>query len=71
MAKYIENRISFNDLVAFFCEDKTDMNDLMRILREEKKLGVNVVHCPPSSEHYSVEYQPRIAISDLRYSKRN
>ena len=68
MAKYLENRVSFNDMSAFFCEDKEDMNQLMRILRDEMRLhGINVVHAPPSDEPSTVEFLPRIAISELRF----
>lgn len=56
-----------NDMIAFFCEDKADMNELLQVLREEKRLAINVAHSPPSQEPLSVEYQPRMAISDLRY----
>lgn len=43
------------------------VNELMRILREEKRLRVNVVHSPTSSEPSTSEFQPRMAISELRY----
>ena len=67
MGKYVENRVNYNDRIAFFCEDKADMNELLQVLREEKGLAINVAHSPPSHEPLSVEYQPRMAISDLRY----
>ena len=66
MGKYVENRLSYNDMIAFFCEDKNDMNNLLQVLREEKRLAVNAVHSPPSQEPVTIEYQPRMAISDLR-----
>jgi len=66
MGKYVENRVNYNDRIAFFCEDKADMNELLQVLREEKGLAINVAHSPPSHEPLSVEYQPRMAISDLR-----
>ena len=67
MAKYLENRVPFHDLTAFYCEDKDDMNQLMRVLREDMKLqGINVVHAPPSGDSNAVEFQPRMAISELR-----
>lgn len=67
MAMYVENSIGFNDLKAFFCENKDDMNDLMKILREEKNLAINVVHSPRNDNEPSTsEFQPRMAISDLK-----
>lgn len=89
MAKYVEGCISFNDMKAFFCENKDDsnltlitsnllfsfvlnllcfsiVNELMRVLREEKRLGVNVVHSPPSNQPLTSEFQPRVAITELK-----
>lgn len=90
MAKYVENSIGFNDMKAFFCENKDDsnylfkfkfflftfmltiwefsviVNDLMKILREERQLAVNVVHSPRSDEPSTSEFQPRMALSDLK-----
>ena len=42
------------------------VNDLMRILRDEKHLGVNVVHSPPAYEPSTSEFQPRVAITELK-----
>ncbi|XP_046447259.1 structural maintenance of chromosomes protein 5-like isoform X2 [Daphnia pulex] len=67
MAKYVENSIGFNDMKAFYCENKDDMNDLMKILREDRHLPVNVVHSPRNdNEPLTSEFQPRMAISDLK-----
>ena len=38
----------------------------MRILRDEKHLGVNVVHSPPAYEPSTSEFQPRVAITELK-----
>jgi hypothetical protein len=43
------------------------VNDLMKILREDRHLPVNVVHSPRNdNEPLTSEFQPRMAISDLK-----
>lgn len=57
--------MSIRDLLAFTCEDKEDMNNLVRILRDEKNLKINVVHS--GSEHQaSSSFKPSVPISNLR-----
>jgi hypothetical protein len=64
-AKYVEQIIPNRDLLAFTCEDIEDMNNLVKILRHQKNLKVNIVHSgsehPPSSS-----FEPSVAISNLR-----
>ncbi|XP_076039219.1 structural maintenance of chromosomes protein 5-like isoform X2 [Oratosquilla oratoria] len=43
--KYVEDRISRQDMVAFVCEDKEDMNKFKKFMDQEK-LRVNIVHAP-------------------------
>ncbi|CAL7950406.1 unnamed protein product [Xylocopa violacea] len=62
-AKYLETIISFRDLIAFVCEDKSDMNMLLHYLRDELQLQVNVVHSDPA-KHVSME--PNIPLERLK-----
>lgn len=62
-AKYLENIISYRDLIAFTCENKQDMKLLLMYLREKQKLQVNVIHSDPIKQ---VSMQPNIPIDDLR-----
>ncbi|XP_011880783.1 PREDICTED: structural maintenance of chromosomes protein 5 [Vollenhovia emeryi] len=61
-AKYLENIIPFRDLIAFTCEDKRDMNLLLKYLREQQKLQVNVVH---SDSTRRISMQPNIPIESI------
>ncbi|KAL0107255.1 hypothetical protein PUN28_015650 [Cardiocondyla obscurior] len=62
-AKYLENIIPFRDLIAFTCEDKQDMNLLLKYLREQQKLQVNVVHSDPIK---NISLQPRIPMENIK-----
>lgn len=62
-AKYLENIIPFRDLIAFTCEDKRDMNLLLKYLRDQQKLQVNVVHSDPMKR---VSMQPNISIENIK-----
>ncbi|KYQ56942.1 Structural maintenance of chromosomes protein 5 [Trachymyrmex zeteki] len=62
-AKYLESIIPFRDLIAFTCEDKKDMNLLLKYLREQQKLKVNVVHSDPMKR---VTLQPNIPIENIQ-----
>jgi len=62
-AKYLENIIPFRDLIAFTCEDKRDMNLLLKYLREQQKLKINVVHSDPMKR---VTLQPNIPIENIQ-----
>ncbi|XP_071634268.1 structural maintenance of chromosomes protein 5 [Temnothorax longispinosus] len=62
-AKYLENIISFRDLVAFTCEDKKDMNLLLKYLRDQQKLQVNVVHSDPMKR---ISMQPNIPMENIK-----
>lgn len=48
--KYLENVISFRDLIAFTCENKQDMNLLLKYLRDQQKLQINVIHSDPTKK---------------------
>ena len=63
-SKYIESIIPFRDLIAFVCEDKSDMNKLLRQLRGQLKLTVNVAHSDP---HRNVRMAPNIPIGDIQH----
>lgn len=62
-AKYFESSISPRDLYAFVCEDVNDMNLLLRYLREEQNLTVNVLHVDPSRQ---VSRAPRVPLEQIK-----
>ncbi|KAL1509021.1 hypothetical protein ABEB36_003827 [Hypothenemus hampei] len=62
-AKFVESMIPLRDRLAFTCTDKNDMNNLIRQLREEQGLCVNVLHSDPPRQNYN---QPNIPIERLR-----
>ncbi|XP_076749456.1 structural maintenance of chromosomes 5 isoform X2 [Xylocopa sonorina] len=62
-AKYLETIISFRDLIAFVCEDKSDMNRLLHYLRDELELQVNVVHSDPAKH---VPMEPNIPLERIK-----
>lgn len=62
-AKYLENIIPMRDLIAFTCENKQDMNLLLKYLRDQQKLQVNVVHSDPMKK---VSMQPQIPLEDIK-----
>ncbi|XP_060521570.1 structural maintenance of chromosomes protein 5 isoform X2 [Cylas formicarius] len=61
-AKYLEACIPLQDRLAFTCVEKEDMNMLIRCLRQEKKLSVNVVHSGIVGE----KFLPNVPIERLR-----
>lgn len=61
--KYLEHIIPVRDLVAFICESKEDMNLLLRSLRDECKLQVNVAHSDPNR---AINLEPNIPIDSIR-----
>ncbi|XP_050458298.1 structural maintenance of chromosomes protein 5 [Cataglyphis hispanica] len=61
-AKYLENIIPFRDLVAFTCENKQDMNLLLRYLRDQQKLQVNAVY----SDNTKKIMPPNIPLQDIK-----
>nr|XP_003704386.1 PREDICTED: structural maintenance of chromosomes protein 5 [Megachile rotundata] len=62
-AKYLENVIPYRDLIAFVCENKKDMNLLLRCLRDEQKLQVNAVHSDPMKQ---VFMQPNVPLENIK-----
>jgi len=61
-AKYLENIISFRDLVAFTCENKQDMNLLLKYLRDQQKLQVNAIY----SDTTKKIMPPNIPLQDIK-----
>ncbi|XP_071746620.1 LOW QUALITY PROTEIN: structural maintenance of chromosomes protein 5 [Lepeophtheirus salmonis] len=57
-AFYFENSINIRDLVAFGAEETEDVSEILRFLRKEKNLKVNVIHMSPNVNMNS--FQPRI-----------
>ncbi|XP_066153338.1 structural maintenance of chromosomes protein 5 [Euwallacea fornicatus] len=62
-AKYIESMIPLRDRLAFTCTEKSDMNLLIRSLREQQGLSINALHSGPAPEGYN---QPNIPIQNLK-----
>lgn len=62
-AKYFENIIPQRDLTAFVCEDKNDMNLLLKYLRDQQKLRINAVHSDPNRV---VNHQPSIPLQNIQ-----
>ncbi|CAI9735468.1 Hypothetical predicted protein [Octopus vulgaris] len=62
-AKFIESFVSFNDLRSFVCENADDMDLLLSKIRDEQKLKINCVKCPPQDITY---FRPRIPIQNLK-----
>lgn len=68
-SKYFENVLPHRDLCAFVCEDKQDMNLLMKHLRDQQRLQVNCVHSDPNK---NVNMNPRIPVESIaRYGFEN
>ncbi|CAO1435643.1 unnamed protein product [Diamesa serratosioi] len=61
-AKYIENTIAIKDLISFTCTTKQDMAKLIKKLRNEMGLAVNVAFVEDSNE---IEFMPDYTIKDL------
>ncbi|XP_051166122.1 structural maintenance of chromosomes protein 5 [Leptopilina boulardi] len=61
-SKYLESTISYNDMIAFVCENSEDMNLLVNSLRGQQKLVVNVVHSDPNR---NVRMNPNIPIEEI------
>ncbi|XP_014296663.2 structural maintenance of chromosomes protein 5 [Microplitis demolitor] len=57
-AKYVERVIAQRDLLAFVCENKDDMNLLLKYLREDRKLIINAVHSDPNKPYDNRPYIP-------------
>ncbi|CAO1426736.1 unnamed protein product [Diamesa hyperborea] len=61
-AKYIENTIGIKDLISFTCTKKQDMAKLIKKLRNEMSLAVNVAFVEDSNE---IEFEPNYDIKEL------
>lgn len=59
-AKYVENTIAMKDLTAFVCTDKNDMKQLIKKLRVDMKLQVNIAF---SEDTNQLEFEP---LRDIR-----
>ena len=44
--KYVESHIAKRDMLAFVCENTDDQQLLLKTLREDQKLRINVVTAP-------------------------
>lgn len=64
-SKYLENLIPMRDRVAFTCESREDMNLLLRTVRDQKGLNINVLHSGPEHPPLS-KFKPRIPIEHLQ-----
>ncbi|XP_011505579.1 PREDICTED: structural maintenance of chromosomes protein 5 [Ceratosolen solmsi marchali] len=62
-SKYFENIIPQRDLIAFICEDKNDMNLLVKYLLDQQKLKINIVHSDPDKETCN---EPRIQLHSIQ-----
>lgn len=64
LARYVEDRISNNDLTAFLCENKDDMNTFKRLMDQQaKRLKVNIIHgvsCDPN------QFKPLQPVDEIR-----
>jgi len=63
-AKYVENRISFNDMKAFMCSTKADMDIFLNNTREALGYRVNAIL---TTDEPSSDFQPNRPIEDYRY----
>lgn len=58
-ARYAENAIGFQDMVAIVCESKEDMKDIVDCCRKQQNLKINVLHAdpdtPPSRSRYTFD----------------
>lgn len=61
-AKFVENVVGIKDLISFICTNKNDMAMLVKKLRNDLGLSVNIAFAEPVEE---VEYQPKYPIEDL------
>lgn len=48
-AKFIENTMKVQDMIAFTCEETEDMNKFLKIMRVDNSLQVNAVHSQASN----------------------
>lgn len=62
-SKYFENVIPQRDLYAFVCEDKNDMNLLIKYLLDQQRLKINAVHQDPNKE---VRQEPRVPLCNIQ-----
>ncbi|GAB6032402.1 Structural maintenance of chromosomes protein 5 [Chamberlinius hualienensis] len=63
-AKYIERAVPFKDMVAFVCEDKSDMELLMSTAKQTLRKRINAVMAP--TLHYT-EYLPSVPLDSIRH----
>jgi hypothetical protein len=57
-AKFVETHINMNDMRAFVCEDPEDLDQFMRVMRDEQRLKVNAVLAPPEAvDSFKPNYQ--------------
>ncbi|XP_038066980.1 structural maintenance of chromosomes protein 5-like isoform X2 [Patiria miniata] len=62
-AKYIEQAIPTNDMLAFVCEDAEDMELFVSLVREKQNLRINAVKSPNVP---LASFQPNRPIADIK-----
>ncbi|CAL4065013.1 unnamed protein product, partial [Meganyctiphanes norvegica] len=64
LARYVEDRIPRQDLSAFLCENKDDMNTFKRLMDQQpKRLRVNIIHGESCNLN---QYPPPVPIDNIR-----
>ncbi|KAL0279416.1 UNVERIFIED_CONTAM: hypothetical protein PYX00_000981 [Menopon gallinae] len=63
LAKYVEARIGYRDLISFTCTNADDLNLLVKKLRSEQKLKINVI-C--SEDDDLTQHNPEIPLNQIR-----
>ncbi|XP_058065504.1 structural maintenance of chromosomes protein 5 [Anopheles bellator] len=62
--QFLENTIGVRDLIAFTCEKTEDMNQFLRLVREEMRIeGVNAIHSGPADR---LNYKAKNPIASLK-----
>lgn len=61
-SKYVENRISDNDLVSFVCENKEDINRF-KLAMDRQRIRVNLVHSVPAPPD---KFRPDVPVENIR-----
>lgn len=62
-ARYVEASIPRRDLISFMFESADDMDNFLKVIRDEKKLVVNAVQTPRKDIS---EFKPSIPIDELK-----
>ncbi|KAK9499317.1 hypothetical protein O3M35_002370 [Rhynocoris fuscipes] len=65
-AKYVETMIPHRDLIAFACERAEDTSKLLKLLRDERHLKVNVLNVPASEQNLAEMFPPPYPIETIK-----